>query len=158
MKMKSAPDATPAIKASQPQWRPMTSTTKAREWENAVELMLSMASQIRWSAVEAPIVRSVILMSLSIDPTRPTILRCAYCFACSSVIFCAASNSLTRSGHSERKTSAPVSEPSPPHIANASMPSMIRLWAASSRPSCVRNAAERAVPMRVPPYRGGVLF
>ena len=55
-------------------------------------------------------------------------------------------------GHSDLKTSAPVREPSPPHTANASIPSLIRLYAAIRRPSGVRNAWERAVPIRVPPY------
>ena len=73
----------PASRASQPQWRPITSTTKARECENAVELILSMASQIRCRAVGAPMVRSVMDMSLSIEPTRPTMRRCA-CRLCSS--------------------------------------------------------------------------
>ncbi len=58
----------------------------------------------------------------------------------------------TCSGHSDLKTSAPVREPSPPQTASASMPSLIRLYAALRRPSGVRNACERAVPMRVPPY------
>ena len=64
----------------------MTSSTKAREWEMAVELMLSMASQMRWSAVGAPMVMSVNDMSLSMDPTRPTILRCPCRWTCSSVM------------------------------------------------------------------------
>jgi hypothetical protein len=64
MKTKSAPVAIPARRASQPQCLPMTSMTKAREWDEAVEEIESMASQIRWSAVRAPIVRSVIDMSL----------------------------------------------------------------------------------------------
>lgn len=34
--------------------------------------MLSMASQMRFKAVGAPMVRSVKDMSLSMDPTRPT--------------------------------------------------------------------------------------
>jgi hypothetical protein len=55
-------------------------------------------------------------------------------------------------GHSALKTSAPVREPSPPHTTNASMPSLIRLYAAVRRPSGVLNVCERAVPMRVPPY------
>lgn len=55
-------------------------------------------------------------------------------------------------GHSDLKTSAPVREPSPPHTASASIPSLIRLYAAIRRPSGVRNACERAVPMSVPPY------
>lgn len=64
MKMKSAPVATPAMRASQPQCRPMTSMTKAREWEDAVEPIESTDSQMRWRAVTAPIVKSVIDMSL----------------------------------------------------------------------------------------------
>jgi hypothetical protein len=32
------------------------------------------------------------------------------------------------------------------------MPSLIMLWAAARRPSGVRNAFERAVPIKVPPY------
>jgi hypothetical protein len=88
--MKSAPVAIPARRASQPQCRPMTSMTNAREWEEAVEEMESIDSQILCRAVKAPIVKSVIDMSLlslapfhaggegmySIEPTRPTMLRC----------------------------------------------------------------------------------
>lgn len=59
-------------------------------------------------------------------------------------------------GHSDLKRSAPVSEPSPPQTTNASIPSLMRLCAAAVRPSMVRNAADRAVPISVPPYvRGG---
>ncbi len=64
MKMKSAPVAIPASRASQPQCRPITSMTKAREWEEAVEEIESIASQIRCKAVRAPMVKSVIDMSL----------------------------------------------------------------------------------------------
>lgn len=66
---------TPASKANQPQCLPMTSSTKALECEAAVELILSIASQILCNAVGAPIVRSVKLMSLSMDPTSPTMRR-----------------------------------------------------------------------------------
>jgi hypothetical protein len=62
--MKSAPVAIPAKRASQPQCRPMTSMTNAREWEEAVEEMESIDSQILCRAVKAPIVKSVIDMSL----------------------------------------------------------------------------------------------
>lgn len=116
--------------------------------------MLSIDSQIRCSAVGAPIVRSVMDISLSIEPTSPTIFRCACFTACSSVILPDVRSSLMSPGHSARKTSAPVSEPSPPQTTSASMPSLIRLCAAVRRPSCVRNATERAVPMSVPPYAG----
>jgi len=65
----------------------MTSRTKAREWEEAVELMLSIASQIRCRAVDAPIVRSVIAMSLSMDPTKPTIFKCEWAWAWAAEIW-----------------------------------------------------------------------
>lgn len=76
----------PAMSASHPQCLPMTSTTKAREWLDAVELIASTASQIRCSAVDAPMVMSVVAMSLSMDPTSPTMLRCACASASSFVI------------------------------------------------------------------------
>ena len=47
MKIKSAPVAIPARRASQPQCRPMTSMTKAREWDEAVEEIESIDSHIR---------------------------------------------------------------------------------------------------------------
>lgn len=56
-------------------------------------------------------------------------------------------------GHSDLNTSAPVKEPSPPHTTSASMPSLMRLYAAVCRPSCVLKVIDRAVPMRVPPYQ-----
>ena len=43
-------------------------------------------------------------------------------------------------GHSALKMSAPVKEPSPPHTTSASIPSLIRLYAALRRPSGVRKA------------------
>jgi hypothetical protein len=46
-----------------------------RWWLAAVEAMASTASVMRWSAVSVPIVMSVPNMSLSIEPTRPTMLR-----------------------------------------------------------------------------------
>jgi len=64
-----------AMTASQPQCLPMTSTTNARECEEAVEEILSTASQIRCKAVAAPIVKSVPAMSLSMLPTRPTMFK-----------------------------------------------------------------------------------
>jgi len=78
----------------------MTSMTNAREWDEAVEEMESIDSQIRCKAVRAPIVKSVIDMSLlesvcsleqqqiahSIEPTRPTMLRCRYVSTSSLVI------------------------------------------------------------------------
>lgn len=55
---------TPARRASHPQCRPITSTTNAREWDEAVDEIESTDSQIRWSAVRPPTVKSVIAMSL----------------------------------------------------------------------------------------------
>ena len=149
--------ATPAIKASHPQCLPITSSTKALLWEAAVEFMLSIASQILCNAVGAPIVRSVMDISLSMDPTSPTILRCPCWTAWASVILPVkmskedlrrtldeqhyrilrpeACSSATRPGHSDRNTSAPVRDPSPPQITRASIPSLIILKAALSRPS-----------------------
>src|SRR5882762_11778709 len=66
---------TPARRASHPQCLPITSKTKARECEAAVELILSMASHILCNAVGAPIVRSVMDISLSMEPTSPTIFK-----------------------------------------------------------------------------------
>lgn len=142
---------TPASKASQPQCLPMTSTTKALECEAAVEFMLSIASHILCNAVGAPIVRSVMLMSLSIEPTSPTIRRWPCLASCSWDIFPWEWRDSKWEGHSARKTSAPVREPSPPQTTRASMPSLMRLYAADRRPSGVRKTLERAVPMSVPP-------
>ena len=83
---KNKTHATPAKTASQPQSRPMTSTTKAREWLYAVELMLSIASQMRCNAVGAPMVRSVNDMSLSIEPTKPQMRRWECFWSCASVM------------------------------------------------------------------------
>ena len=74
MKTKSAPVAIPASKASQPQCRPMTSITKARECEEAVEEIESTDSHIRCRAVKAPMVRSVIAMSL-LQPSGTAFLK-----------------------------------------------------------------------------------
>lgn len=52
----------------------------------AVVVMASMISMILCRAESAPIVMSVPQKSLSIDPTRPTMLRCVYCWAKESVI------------------------------------------------------------------------
>lgn len=100
-----------AMRASQPQLRPMTSMTNARECDDAVDEMLSTASQMRWSALVAPVahdqpgsltvavkaapmVMSVPAMSLSILPTSPTMLRCAFWRYCSSVMSPASPNQL----------------------------------------------------------------
>ena len=52
----------------------------------AVVAMLSMASMMRCRAESAPIVMSVPQKSLSIEPTNPTIFRCAHAAAFSAVI------------------------------------------------------------------------
>ena len=59
----------------------MTSTTNVRWWLAAVEAIASIASVMRCSAVSAPIVMSVPAMSLSIEPTRPTMLKGRACAA-----------------------------------------------------------------------------
>jgi hypothetical protein len=157
-------DLTPARSASQPQWRPITSTTKARECDEAVDEIESIDSQMRWSAVRPPIVRSVMAMSLlsgeesvgndqqtgeaskfrrqqthSMEPTRPTMLRWAWAWAWASEIWPSARRTSTIDGHSRRRKSAPVSEPSPPQTTRQSMPCSIRCSAASWRPSGVRT-------------------
>src|SRR5260221_10216063 len=60
----------------------------------------------------------------------------------------------SRVGHSSLNLSAPVRLPSPPQTTRASMPSLIRLYAAVVRPSIVRKVLLLAVPITVPPYRG----
>lgn len=55
------------------------------------------------------------------------------------------------SGHSARRRSAPVSDPSPPQTTRASMPCLTRLSTAARRPFVSRKAAQRAVPISVPP-------
>ena len=176
--MKSAPVAIPARRASQPQCRPMTSMTNAREWDEAVEEMESIDSQIRCSAVKAPMVRSVIDMSLlslapshmrregtySIEPTRPTMLRCWYASFCSSLIrpefqlgilsshqegIPVSCSSLTSEGHSPRSLSAPVRDPSPPQTAKQSIPNEIRFWAACNLPSLSRTTSQPFTDTRV---------
>ena len=86
MKSQSAPAARAAHSASQPQWRPMTSTTKARWCDAAVDASESSDSITRCSAVSQPIVMSVPHMSLSIEPTRPTTEKTGCASACSCVI------------------------------------------------------------------------
>ena len=74
MKTQSAPVAVAPLSASQPQLRPMTSTTKSRWCEAAVDDSVSTACTIRCSALSQPIVMSVPAMSLSMLPTNPTTL------------------------------------------------------------------------------------
>lgn len=151
IKMKSAPVATPAIRASHPQCRPMTSTTKAREWDEAVASIRSTALQILCSAEWQPMVESVPERSLSIEPTRPTMLRCLNGWSWLAVNSPLDSSSSSSDGHSARNLSAPVSEPSPPQIMRALMPSRMRFLAAARRPARSKKAMQRAVPMSVPP-------
>ena len=63
----------------------------------------------------------------------------------------ASTSSLSSSGHSSRNRFAPVRLPSPPITTSPSMPRSTRLRAARRRPSRVRNSADRAVPISVPP-------
>ena len=71
----------------------MTSMTKARWWEAAVEVSWSMASTMRCSAVSAPMVMSVPTMSLSMEPTSPTTTRAGWARAVSSVMAPSAASS-----------------------------------------------------------------
>ncbi|KAH3667370.1 hypothetical protein OGAPHI_003019 [Ogataea philodendri] len=96
-------------------------------------------------------VESVRAMSLSIDPTSPTIVRYWYLARCSVEISPVATSSSSKDGHSLRKRSAPVKEPSPPQTTKASIPSTIMFLAALSRPHLSLNSMHRAVPIRVPP-------
>ena len=64
-RMTSDPEATPEWRASQPAFRPMTSTTMARWWLAAVVWTLSSASVALATAVMKPKVRSEPQRSLS---------------------------------------------------------------------------------------------
>ncbi len=123
-----------------------------RWWLAAVEAMASIASVIRCRAVSAPIVMSVPDMSLSIEPTRPTMLKAVALAAVSASMLPPASSSSTSERHSWRSVSAPVRLPSPPITTRLSIPARRKFSAAFSRPARVRKASERAVPMAVPPW------
>lgn len=56
--------------------------------------------------------------------------------------------------HSFRKRLAPVRLPSPPITHRLVMPKRTKLQAAFRRPSRLRKAWQRALPMIVPPWRG----
>jgi hypothetical protein len=60
-------------------------------------------------------------------------------------------NSSNKPGHSDLKTSAPVNEPSPPQTIKASIPFLIKLYAALNLPLRSRKDLQRAVPISVPP-------
>ena len=75
MSTASQPVQMAALRASQPQARPMTSTTKERWCEDAVEVSASTALTTRCRALSAPTVLSVPLKSLSMEPTMPTAAR-----------------------------------------------------------------------------------
>ena len=92
----------------------MTSTTKVRWCEAAVLVSWSMASRMRCSAVSAPIVMSVPTMSLSIEPTRPTMMSSGCSAAVSGEITPSAASSATCWAHSPRNSFVPDREPSPP--------------------------------------------
>mmetsp|Transcript_15684 Transcript_15684/g.61260 ORF Transcript_15684/g.61260 Transcript_15684/m.61260 type:complete len:213 (-) Transcript_15684:237-875(-) len=157
-KQKSAPAASAALRASHPQFLPMTSTTNSLWCELAVELSWSMASQILASAESHPIVMSVSAMSLSMLPTRPT--ACSLRASPSRPSQCSRAHALPLPSSSRRPAHAsqhscsaamPVREPSPPITTTWLMPASSRLATARCRPSGVRNSADRAVPSTVPP-------
>ena len=129
----------------------MTSTTKVRWWEAAVEEMSSMASRMRWRAESVPIVMSAPTRSLSIEPTIPVTMSAGWAAPTSGLTRPLATSSSTRPGQLWRNSLVPVSEPSPPMTTSRSMPCSSRWAAASSWPERSRNSAERAVPMIVPP-------
>lgn len=56
--------------------------------------------------------------------------------------------------HSFRKRLAPVRLPSPPITHRLVMPKRAKLQAAFRRPSRLRKALQRALPMMVPPWKG----
>ena len=78
----------------------MTSITNVRWWLAAVEAIASTASVIRWSAVSAPIVMSVPDMSLSMEPTRPTMLNAVAFAAVAPSMRPSATSSSTSERHS----------------------------------------------------------
>jgi hypothetical protein len=96
-------------------------------------------------------VMSVPSMSLSIEPTSPAIISAGWRSAVSRSTVPEATSSETSDGHSWRRRSAPDRLPSPPITTSRSMPCSRRCRTARSRPSRWRNAAERAVPITVPP-------
>jgi hypothetical protein len=151
MRTQLAPVAIAPMRARYPQWRPITSTTNVRWWLAAVEAIASTASVIRCSAVSVPIVMSVPDMSLSIEPTRPTMLNGIAPVAVSPPTRPDVTSSSTSDGHSWRSTSAPLRLPSPPITTRLSIPARRRFSAAWRRPSRERKRSERAVPMAVPP-------
>ena len=111
----------------------------------------SIASTMRCSAESAPIVMSVPIMSLSIEPTMPAIISAGYRSAVSWSMAPSSTSSATSDDHSRRSRSAPDRLPSPPMTISRSMPFSIRLRTALSRPDRSRNSSERAVPITVPP-------
>ncbi len=112
----------------------MTSTTNERWWLDAVEAKASIASMIRCIAESAPIVLSVPTMSLSMEPTAPAMISCVCALGLLGADLPVATSSSSRPGHSERKMSVPVSDPSPPITTSRSIPRSTRLRAARSRP------------------------
>ena len=142
----------PAMSASHPQFRPITSTTNARLCEEAVLDIASRASHMRSKAVEEPIVKSVLVKSLSIEPTRPTMCNWQNKCACSAEIRSWSMSDSSKEGHSCRRMSAPVKLPSPPQITSEEIPWLMRLYAAFRRPSLCKNSLQRADPIKVPPW------
>ena len=96
----AAPD-TPECSAMKPAWRPITSSTMTRSWLSAVVCSLSMASSAVFTAVSKPNVVIVPLTSLSIVFGTPT-MRMPFSYSCWAM----------------------ASDPSPPMVMSASMPSL----------------------------------
>ena len=126
--MASAPAATPIQLAISPAWRPITSTIKVRLWEEAVSVILSIASRATLTAVSKPMVYSVPAISLSMVPGIPIAGKPFW------VNF-----------------KAPVKEPSPPTTTKASMPCAFICSIAFSWISGSLNSGNRAEYKKVPP-------
>ncbi|KAF0755008.1 hypothetical protein FWK35_00018920 [Aphis craccivora] len=94
---------------------------------------------------------SVPQKSLSIEPTIPTIFKCAY-FSRSDLLICeVCNNSSRRLDHSCLNRLAPVREPSPPMTTKFVIPRLTRLQAAFTRPARSLKSIHRAEPITVPP-------
>ena len=111
----------------------------------------SIASTIRCSAESAPIVMSVPIMSLSIEPTRPAIISAGCRVGRVLVDFAGLDQFGDQRRPFLRSRSAPVRLPSPPITISRSMPLRTRLRTALRRPDRSRNSSDRAVPITVPP-------
>ncbi|KAH3681230.1 hypothetical protein WICPIJ_007813 [Wickerhamomyces pijperi] len=96
-------------------------------------------------------VESVPAISLSMEPTNPTMVKFWYGATSSLVNSPLETNSSNKEGHSERNKSAPVKDPSPPQTTKASIPLTTMFLAACNLPHFSLNSIQRAVPIKVPP-------